>query len=189
MSFAQKRGLSQRRACCLSGHWRSVTRYRIKEQRPDEASLVKRLQEIAGKNRRRGYRLAHRQLRREGQTVNHKRVHRLWKQVGLSVLPRKRHKRLRSKSVTREVSADRPNAVWCLDFISDQTINGQKLRILCVTDAFAHLQNEFTRESLTIEVGTRFVSERVCIALENRRTSCDNEVFLGRFGWTTGRSS
>jgi transposase InsO family protein len=36
---------------------------------------------------------------------------------------------------------------------------GGKLRILCVTD-------EFTRESLTIEVGRSFRSERVCTVLE-----------------------
>lgn len=163
MSFAKKRGLSERCACRLSGQWRSVTRYRAKSQ-PQQAEatahLVGRLQEIASKNRRRGYRLAHQMLRRDGQAVNHKRVHRLWKQAGLSVLPRKRHKKIRSKSVIREVTADRPNAVWCLDFISDQIVNGQKLRVLCVTD-------EFTRESLTIEAGTRFVSARVCAALEN----------------------
>ena len=140
-----------------------MTRYQAKVQ-PQQVEatthLVERLQEIAKKNRRRGYRLALQRLRRDGQTVNHKRVHRLWKAAGLSVLPRKRHKKIRSKSVVREVSANRPNAVWCLDFISDQTVNGQKLRVLCVTD-------EFTRESLTIEVGTSFVSERVCAALES----------------------
>jgi transposase InsO family protein len=55
--------------------------------------------------------------------------------------------------------ADCPNRVWCLDFVEDRTLAGGKLRMLCVTD-------EFTRESLTIEVGHSFRSERVCSVLE-----------------------
>jgi transposase InsO family protein len=46
-----------------------------------------------------------------------------------------------------------------LDFVEDRTLGGTKLRILCVTD-------EFTRESLAIEVGSSFRSERVCTVLE-----------------------
>ena len=50
---------------------RSVARYRGKPPREDEANLVERLKRIAQKKRRRGYRLAYRELRREGLTVNH----------------------------------------------------------------------------------------------------------------------
>jgi transposase InsO family protein len=54
--------------------------------------------------------------------------------------------------------ATRPNAVWCLDFLEERTMSGTRLRILCVSD-------EFTRESLAIEVGRSFKSERVCSTL------------------------
>jgi putative transposase len=138
-----------------------VARYRPRPPREDETDLVERLKWIAQRKRRRGYRLAHQELRREGLRVNHKRVHRLWRQAGLSVPPRTKHKRLRHQPVARVAVADRPDAVWCLDFVEDRTIQGAKLRILCVTD-------EFTRESLAIEVGRAFKSERVCQALEDR---------------------
>jgi transposase InsO family protein len=119
-----------------------VTRCRARPARLDEAALVERLlverlQEIAKKKRRRGYRLAHRELRRCGWQVNHKRVHRLWKRAGLSVPPpRRSRKRIRKACGTpRCLVADRPNRVWCLDFVEDRTLSGGKLRVLCVTDA------------------------------------------------------
>jgi len=43
----------------------------------EEAKLKHRLREIAAERNRWGRRMAHRLLRREGWTVNHKRVHRL----------------------------------------------------------------------------------------------------------------
>ena len=104
-------------------------------------------------------------MRREGLRVNHKRVYRLWRREGLSVPPRRSRKRIRSVSPPRPVMADVPNSVWCLDFVQDKTLSGTNLRILCVTD-------ECTRESLSIEVGHSFKSERVCAVLE--------ELMVGR---------
>jgi len=49
--------------------------------------------------------------------------------------------------------------VWCIDFTQDRTIHGTKLRILCITD-------EFTRESLALDVSRSFTSEQVCQVLE-----------------------
>lgn len=151
---------SERQACRLVGLSRSTARYRQRD-RADESGLVERLKAFARKRhrRRRGYRLAYRELRRQGVVVNHKRVYRLWKREGLSVPPRRSRKRTRNVSPPRQVTADRPNAVWCLDFLEERTLSGRKLRILCVTD-------EFTRESLALEVGTSFQSERVCRVLE-----------------------
>ena len=123
---------------------------------------MERLTEFAKKRRRRGYRLAHRELRRAGgrfATVNHKRVYRLWRREGLSVPSRRTRKQFRSVSAPRDVVADRPNSVWCLDFVQDNTLSGAKLRILSVTD-------EWTRESLALEAGRSFKSERVCQEVE-----------------------
>jgi transposase InsO family protein len=160
VAHARGRGLSERRACRLAGQARSVARYRPgSPKRVDEAALVERLKQIATKKRRRGYRLAHRELRRWGWFVNHKRVHRLWKREGLSVPPRKSRKRVRSVWAVRAITADCPNQVWCLDFVEDRTLSGGRLRILCVTD-------EFTRESLAIKVGRSFRCEQVCSSLD-----------------------
>jgi transposase InsO family protein len=156
--LVQKRMCFQRQACRFVGLSRSTARYQMR-LRADEAQLVERLKEFAGKRRRRGYRLAHRELRRTGTIINHKRVYRLWKREGLSVPARRSRSRARRTAPPRSLVADRPNQVWCLDFVEDQTLGGTRLRILCVTD-------EFTRELLAIEVGRSFRSERVCAVLE-----------------------
>jgi transposase InsO family protein len=91
--------------------------------------------------------------------VNHKRVYRLWRREGLSVPARKSRKRVRGTALPRSLVADRPDSVWCLDFVEDRTLGDTRLRVLCVTD-------EFTRESLAIEVGCSFRCERVCAVLE-----------------------
>jgi transposase InsO family protein len=124
----------------------------------DEAQLVERLKQFAGKRRRRGYRLAHQELRRDEVLANHKRVYRLWRREGLSVPARRSYKRIRG-AATRAETAQRPNHVWCLDFLQEQTVTSAKLRILCISD-------EFTRQSLAIRVETSFRSERVCQVLE-----------------------
>jgi len=127
--------------------------------------MVERLKQFAKhpRKRRRGYRLAHAEIQREaarvGKKVNHKRIYRLWREEGLCVPARRRRKRIRGTSPVRERVADKVNAIWCFDFVQEKTIHGQTLRILCVSD-------EFTRESLCIDVGTRYVSERVCETLE-----------------------
>jgi putative transposase len=157
--LAKEKGLSERAACRLVRLSRTVAHYRARPKRHDNEQLVERLKEISRSKRRRGYRLAHRQLRQEGWHVNHKRVHRLWKTMGLSVPSRKSRKRLRRAATSRSVVAQRPDSVWCLDFAQDRTIHGTKLRVLCVTD-------ELTRESLTLEVGRSFRSEQVCRVLE-----------------------
>ena len=120
---------------------------------------MERLKEIGAKHKRFGYRRAHALLRRAGQRVNHKRVHRLWKREGLSVKRRTKRKRLGVPKQERICAADRPNAVWCVDFVQDQTMTGRKLRFLTVTD-------EFTRESLAVEVGLSLPATTVCRVLE-----------------------
>ncbi len=144
---------SQRQACRFVDLPRSTARYQA-SCRADEAALVERLQQFAKRRRRRGYRLAHREWRRSGLVVHHKRVYRLWKREGLSVPPRHSRKRIRGV-VTRPQAAERPHQVWCLDFLEERTLSGGKLRILCISD-------EFTRQSLASEVGRSFRSERVC---------------------------
>jgi putative transposase len=56
-------------------------------------------------------------------------------------------------------AATRPNQVWTYDFVHDACANGQRLKILTLTD-------EFTRESLAIEVATRMRASQVIGVLE-----------------------
>jgi transposase InsO family protein len=142
---------------------RSTCRYERRPARSDElvleSLLVERLQQFAQKRRRRGYRLAHHELRRDGFKVNHKRVYRLWKQHQLMVPARRSRKKRRTGASVSEVMATAPGQIWCLDFLEDRTITGGRVRVLCISD-------EFTRQSLAIVTGSSFRSERVCEVLE-----------------------
>lgn len=149
----QRRGLSQRRACALLGLARSTARYRHRSQEA-EGELVERIRELACKHPRFGYRRVGALLRRDGKPVNHKRVYRLWRREGLAVPQRATKKRGSRPKQERPLPATEPDQVWTVDFLQDQTVSGQKLRLLTVTD-------EFTRESLAIEVGTSLTAKRV----------------------------
>lgn len=149
---------SQRQVCRFLNLSRSSARYQARP-RAEEKSLVERLHSFAKRRRRRGYRLAHQELQRGGMVINHKRVHRLWHQEGLTVPPRRSRKRIRGTGKPRLLEAVRPHQVWCLDFLHESTLSGSKMRILCVSD-------EFTRQSLAIEAGKSFRSEQVCAVLE-----------------------
>ena len=51
------------------------------------------------------------------------------------------------------------NHVWTYDFISDQTVDGKPLKLLTLLD-------EFTRESLAIEIGRSIKAKDVIAVLE-----------------------
>lgn len=84
---------------------------------------MERLKQFARnpRKRRRGYRLIHAELKRElalkGTRINPKRVYRLWREAGLCVPARRRHKKIRSGKPATERVADKPNALWCFDFV------------------------------------------------------------------------
>ena len=82
---------SQRRACGLVGIEPKVYRYR--STRPDDASIRKRLRELAHERRRFGYRRLHILLKREGFMMNWKKLYRLYKEERLTVRKRGGRKR------------------------------------------------------------------------------------------------
>jgi putative transposase len=156
----QARGLSLRRSCALCHISRSSLRYRPRlMRRSQNQQLVERLRRIARKHPRYGYRRAHALVCREVAGINVKRVHRLWRQERLSVPCRRPRRRRADRNALRLVEATHPNHVWTYDFVHDSCANGQRLKILTVTD-------EFTRESLAIEVATSIQARRVIHVLE-----------------------
>ena len=132
--------MSERRACGLSGLGRSSYRYR--RQRPDEAGLRKRLKDLATERRRYGYRRLSVLLRRDGQTENHKRIYRLYREEGLSV---RRRKRKRIGAVERQplTVPTGVNQRWSMDFVSDALSDGRKFRSLNIVDDYNRGQAAF----------------------------------------------
>ena len=78
---------SQQRACALLTV--AVSSYRYQSRRSDEP-LRTRLVELARSKPRFGYRRLHVLLRRQGEAVNHKRVHRVYREAGLGLRRKKR---------------------------------------------------------------------------------------------------
>ncbi len=80
--------MSERRACRVVGADRNCVRYLAR--RLDDAGSRARLKEAAAERRRFGYRRLYLLLRREGQLVNKKRVHRLLDMPSTQVASRRR---------------------------------------------------------------------------------------------------
>jgi putative transposase len=156
VAFAmEKYRLSERHACELNGLDRSTYRY---EPEPDRnAQLRARLTELARQRPRFGYRRLGVLLEKDGEVINHKRLLRVYQEAGLAVRRRER-KRLARERVGMPVLT-RPNQEWSIDFVSDALANGRAIRSLTVLD-------DFTKESLAIEVDTSLSGMRVTRVLD-----------------------
>jgi putative transposase len=161
---------SERRACHLL--MMAVSSYHYRIRRSDE-ELRMRLLELAREKPRFGYRRLHVLLQRRGEIVNHKRVHRVYREAGLSIRRKKRRHCVRIGQPLRSCTA--ANQEWALDFVHDAVACGRAIRVLSVVDAY-------TRECVALEVDTSFASRRVTRVLEQivaergqpARIRCDN---------------
>jgi putative transposase len=150
--FLRTKEVSERRSCQLILLARSTCQYRIKRE-PDK-EFEAQVKELAFANPRYGYRRVHALLKRGGQTVNRKRVVRVWQKFDLQV-PRskKTRKRMREPQPVTP-TATCPNEVWTYDFVFDRDAAGRRLKLLTLMD-------EFTREGLAIRVGRSFKAMQV----------------------------
>jgi len=133
-------GVSERRACRVTGQARSVQRRPVSTGAADRV-LTDRLREISRKHPRWGWRKAHALCRAEGLGVNRKRTRRLWREAGLKRPVRVRKKRRLGPGRHQRMTASFPDQMWALDFQVDVTADGRQIRFLNIVD-------EFTREAL-----------------------------------------
>jgi putative transposase len=144
---------SVRRACGLM--LLAVSTYRYCSRR-DDTGLRERLLQLAREKPRYGSPRLHALLQREGR-VNHKRVERVYRELGLTLRRKKRKHCVRVGRPLVERTA--ANQEWALDFVHDAVACGRTIRVLSVVDAY-------TRECLALEVDTSFASRRVTRVLE-----------------------
>ena len=114
----QKLGVSERRACSVTGISRSTMRYQGVPR--DDDALRLDLIRLAKQYGRYGYRMIAELLRAEGWHINHKKVERLWREEGLQLPARhKKRKRIYHKdaSVIR-LRPKYPNHIWAFGFVS-----------------------------------------------------------------------
>jgi putative transposase len=113
-----------------------------------------RIRDIAQARVSYGCRRIHVLLRREGWKVNHKRVYRLYKLEGLAMRPKRPRRHVSASRRMIRATATYPNESWSMDFMSDELYNGQRIKLLTLVD-------NFTRESLAIEVNDRLGGQRL----------------------------
>jgi transposase InsO family protein len=156
----EQMNVSERRACKVIGQSRMTQRYKTTQPDKDKA-LTADILTLAARHKRYGYRMITAKLRQDGWVVNHKRVQRIWQKEGLQVPYRRKYKKAMGSSANScsVKKAEYPNHVWTYDFVSDQTEDGRKLRLLTVLD-------EFTRESPAIEVARSMPARDVISVLD-----------------------
>jgi putative transposase len=152
----QTHGYSERKACQLVGANRASIRY--VSHKPEEGLLRGKITSIAHEKRRYGYRRIHMLLKRDGININHKKLFRIYRELGLKVLKRGGRKRALGTRVVA-MALTKKNQEWSLDFVHDVLANGRRIRMLTIVD-------DFTRESIKIAVETSLNGRRVCEELE-----------------------
>lgn len=152
VTFATKRGLSQRRACALLSTSRSTLRYESRMEARD-GPLIEAMTGLANLYPRYGYRRIQVFMEHLGHVMGPDKTFRLWSKAGLQV-PKKRARKRVAGSRPRPQLPSGANEVWAYDFVFDACANGQQLKCLTIID-------EYTRECLAIDVAGSIRSGRV----------------------------
>lgn len=155
-ALVEDHGLSERRACWISGLSRSVRRYKPVPDKDEP--VIALLAELAERHPDRGFGKLFDLVRRRGKRWNHKRVHRIYCEMGLN-RRRKGKKRLPNRNPNPLVAGIQVNACWSIDFMSDALWDGRRFRTFNVVD-------DFNREALAVEVDLNIPALRVIRVLE-----------------------
>lgn len=146
------------RACAAVGMSRAGWYKPPQDRLAKDSAVIAALTTVTDKHRRWGFWKSYDRLRLDGQPWNHKRVHRVYCQLGLNH-KRRTKKRLPPRDRQPLDTPSTMNAVWAIDFMSDALYVGRRFRTLNVLD-------EGMREGLTIEIDTSLPGERVVRVLE-----------------------
>ncbi len=144
------------KACRILNISRSSLHYKSVK---NDDTVIKLLHHLSQTVEAEGFWKFYDRLRLEGHKINHKRVYRLYKQLGLR-MKRKARKRLPARIKEKlEVPASFTQT-WSIDFMSDALSNGRKFRSFNVID-------DFNREVLFIETDYSLKSSRVLWVLRH----------------------
>lgn len=144
--------LSQRKSCDLSNLSVKSFKYEAKISLAND-NLKKLLIDLSNQNNSYGYRRLGNCLLRAGHQVNHKRVYRLYTELGLKII-KKKGKKIKMKSRSNINQVITVNDQWSIDFVSDRLTDGRSIRFLNIIDNYSRL-------STGISVSTSLPSSKV----------------------------
>lgn len=144
------------KACRILKTSRSSLSYRSIK---DDSLLISSLEKLSNDNPREVFWKSYYRLRNSGNSVNHKRLHRIYKQMGLP-LRRKVKRRLPVRTKEQISIPIHFTHTWSIDFMSDSLMNGRKFRSFNVID-------DYNREVLFIETDYSLKSSRVIWVLNH----------------------
>lgn len=137
--------LSNRKACGLLGLEQSTLYYKSSGYR-DDKELKERITEFCQRKVRYGRPRVVWYIRKElGMNENHKRIARVYRDLGLQVGKRCKGRPKRTGLRLVLDKPTKPNQIWAMDFVSDQLATSRRFRSLTMTDLYTH-------ESPVIEV-------------------------------------
>lgn len=138
-------------SCEVTGISRTAFYYEPKKV--DDSEIIDALNAIAEKHQRWGFPKCYKRLRAKGYHWNHKRVHRVYKEMKLS-LRRKTKQRVPTRNPEPLAVPTEAGKSWSMDFVSDTLHNKVRFRTFNVID-------DYNREVLGIDIATGMPSARV----------------------------
>lgn len=162
------------RACQAAGLSRAAYYRKPTDQSSKDAAVIEVLQAVVEDKPRWGFWKCHDRLRLDGHGINHKRLWRVYCQLGLN-LPKRTKKRVLTRERVPLQASSFVNEGWALDFVHDVLYDGRKFRTLNVID-------EANREALGIEVAQSLPARRLIDTLQRlvdwygapKAIRCDN---------------
>lgn len=148
--------------------------YSYKSNIVDDDYFKDILLNLANKYPRYGYWKLYYLMREQGHLINHKRVHRLYKELNLT-MRRKAKKRFAHIKAKPIIIPSKPNNTWSIDFMTDTLTSSRRFRTLNVVD-------DFNRECLIIEAAKSITGSRLTRTLDKiaglrgypKNVRCDN---------------
>ena len=149
--------LSINKACQLLSVSKTAYYYLPKKHAEDKV-IVAYLRALAVQHTRWGFDKMMLKIKAEARCWNHKRVHRIYCEMGLNIRikPRKRIPQGEAKALVQTLE---PNLCWSMDFMSDALYDGRKFRTFNVID-------DYNREALLVEPRYSLPASKVVYLLD-----------------------
>lgn len=123
-----------------------------------DAPVIDALNALVAEFPRLGFWKYHDTLTLRGFRWNHKRVHRVYRAMGLNQ-PRRTKRSLPQRDPLPLLVPTTPDQVWSADFVSDTLYHGTRYRLFTLID-------DYNREALAIEIDTSLRAERLVRVFE-----------------------